>query len=236
MRNFIVLALASLLASSAACSETLYARPDTAPAGDAFRWQRQSIADSITLREAIDVAKAANGARPIEIRLLQHADDEETLYSLQLSTLNSALRWKGSELSRLVIRGQTDTSGTFPRPLTTIIGRPLPDTICRPQGADLCRSAPESSPAAFLSHSRNIVDSIEEALDEASTSAAGSPDDVQFRLHCFLIWESAYVDVADVGFRDCWFAAVASYASNHIALRGSIIDGSTYAFLAVGKK
>src|SRR4051812_31312581 len=214
MRNFIVLALASLLASSAACSETLYARPDTAPAGDAFRWQRQSIADSITLREAIDVAKAANGARPIEIRLLQHGDDEETLYSLQPSTLNSALRWKGSELSRLVIRGQTGTSGTFPRPLTTIVGRPLRDTICRPEGVDL--SALESSPAAFLSHARNVVDSIEEALDEASTTAVGSSDDVQFRLDCLLIWESAYVDVADLGFRDCWFAAVASYASNHV--------------------
>ena len=235
MRKLIVLTLALVLASAAARCETLYARPDTAPAGDIYRWERETIAESIALREAIAIAKAANGTRPIEIRLLQHGDDDETVYALHLSTLNSALRWKGSELNRLVIRGQTDRSGTVPRPLTTIAGRPLPDTVCRPKGVDLCRSAPEDSPAAFLSHSTTVADRIEEALDQASTGAAG-PDDVQFRLHCFLLWESAYVDVVDLGFRDCWFAAVASYASNHVALRRSIIDGSTYAFLAVGKK
>src|SRR4051812_12100305 len=190
MRKLIVIALATLLVSSAARSETLYARPDTAPVGDAYRWQRQTITESIALRDAIEIAKAANGTRPIEIRLLQHGDDEETVYALQLSTLNSALRWKGSELTRLVIRGQTDTSGTFPRPLTTIVGRPLPDTICRPKGVDLCRSAPENSPAPFLSHATTLVDAIGEALDQASTPRGGA-DDVQFRLHCFLIWESA---------------------------------------------
>jgi hypothetical protein len=236
MRQLILLTLAMVLASLAARCETLYARPDTAPAGDVYHWDRQAITESIALRDAIEIAKGANGTRPIEIRLLQHRDDEETVYSLQLSTLNSALRWKGSEVSRLVFRGQVDTSGTSPRPLTTIVGRPLPDTICRPKGVDLCRSGPESSPAAFLSHSTTVADSIEESLDQASTSRAAGADDVQFRLHCFLIWESAYVDVADLGFRDCWFAAVASYASHNVALRRSIIDGSTYAFLAVGKK
>jgi hypothetical protein len=39
-----------------------------------------------------------------------------------------------------------------------------------------------------------------------------------------------------MGFRECWFAAVASYASSNIALRNSVIDGSSWAFLAVGKK
>jgi hypothetical protein len=192
MRKLSVLTLAIVLASAAARCETLYARPDTASAGDVYRWEQQPIAESIALRDAIAIAKAANGSRPIEIRLLQHGDDDETVYTLHLSTLNSALRWKGSELNRLVIRGQTDRSGTVPLPLTTIAGRPLPDTVCRPKGVDLCRSAPEDSPAAFLSHSMTVADRIEEALDQASTGAAG-PDDVQFRLHCFLLWESAYV-------------------------------------------
>ena len=235
MRKLILLALAMVLASPPAHCDTLYARPDTAPAGEVYHWQRQAITESIALRDAIEIARLANGTRPIEIRLLQHGDDDETVYSLQLSTLNSALRWKGSEVSRLVFRGQIDTSGSSPRPLTTIVGRPLPDTICRPKGVDLCRSAPEDSPAPFLSHSTTVADGIEEALDQASTGAAG-PDDVQFRLHCFLLWESAYVDVVEVGFRDCWLAALASYASHNVALRGSIIDGSTYAFLAVGRK
>src|SRR4051794_14872656 len=128
MRQLILLTLAMVLASLAARCETLYARPDTAPAGDVYHWDRQAITESIALRDAIEIAKVANGTRPIEIRLLQHRDDEETVYSLQLSTLNSALRWKGSEVSRLVFRGQVDTSGTSPRPLTTIVGRPLPDT------------------------------------------------------------------------------------------------------------
>ena len=39
------------------------------------------------------------------------------------------------------------------------------------------------------------------------------PSDIRFRLHCFFLWESAYVDFVDMGFEDCWVAAVASYAS-----------------------
>jgi hypothetical protein len=39
-----------------------------------------------------------------------------------------------------------------------------------------------------------------------------------------------------MGFRDCWYAAVASYASTHISLRNSVVEGSTWGFLAVGKR
>jgi hypothetical protein len=60
--------------------------------------------------------------------------------------------------------------------------------------------------------------------------------DVRFRLHCFVLWESAFVEIAEVGFRDCWIAAVATYASSNIALRDSVIHGSTYVFVAFGKK
>jgi hypothetical protein len=62
MRKPIVLTLAMALASSAALCETLYARPDLAPAGYDYRWESKTVAESITLQDAIAVAKAANGS------------------------------------------------------------------------------------------------------------------------------------------------------------------------------
>jgi hypothetical protein len=51
-----------------------------------------------------------------------------------------------------------------------------------------------------------------------------------------MFWSSSSVDVADLGFRDCWLAAVATYASSNVTLSGSVIEGSTYAFAAIGRK
>jgi hypothetical protein len=39
-----------------------------------------------------------------------------------------------------------------------------------------------------------------------------------------------------MGFRDCWYAAVASYASTNVTLKDSVIEGSTWGFLAVGRR
>src|SRR5215218_4649670 len=51
-----------------------------------------------------------------------------------------------------------------------------------------------------------------------------------------MFWESSFVEVADLGFRECWLAAVAAYASSNMILSGSVIEGSTYAFAAIGRK
>ena len=58
------------------------------------------------------------------IRLLQAADASETVYSVSLSTFESALRWHGSENARLTIRGQVNQTGQIPRALTVFVGVP----------------------------------------------------------------------------------------------------------------
>jgi hypothetical protein len=81
-----------------------------------------------------------------------------------------------------------------------------------------------------------MLNNVTEEMDRSASQEQSAPRDVRFRLNCFLLWESAFVEFAEMGFRECWFAAVASYASSNIALRNSVIEGSTWAFLAVGKK
>ena len=83
----------------------------------------------------------------------------------------------------------------------------------------------------------DLIDRLADELERSKTiDQRVASQDINFRLHCFLLWESAFVEITNMGFRDCWFSAVASYASSNIALRDSIISGSTWAFLAVGRK
>jgi hypothetical protein len=73
-------------------------------------------------------------------------------------------------------------------------------------------------------------------MDRRAIIKGGSADteDVKLRLNCMVIWDSEFVEVQDVGFRDCWLAAFAAYRSSHVALRNSVIEGSTYALAAIG--
>src|SRR5262249_4179404 len=67
-------------------------------------------------------------------------------------------------------------------------------------------------------------------------AARQDASDIRFRLHCFLLWESKHVEFAEIGFRDCWYAAIASYGSTNISLKDSVLEGSTWGFLAVGRR
>src|SRR4051794_4110225 len=49
-----------------------------------------------------------------------------------------------------------------------------------------------------------------------------------------VVWDSEFVVVEDVGFRNCWLAAFVAYWSSHVTLRNSVIEGSTYALAAIG--
>jgi hypothetical protein len=100
---------------------------------------------------------------------------------------------------------------------------------------DLCY--PPSSGAAVPNSEwhQELADEVAAEM-ESRRAAPQDPSDVRFRLHCFLLWESKHVEFVDMGFRDCWYAAVASYASTHISLRNSVIEGSTWGFLAVGRR
>src|SRR6185295_6666982 len=130
MRSLIAFAAFGLLVTAPANSEILYARPDGDVTSSAYRWGDEIVLDPIPLKSAIDIAKAANGSRALEIRLLHQEGAQETIYSVDLSSLQSALRWQGSEDKRLLIRGQIEASGTDRRPLTWVVGRPLSQTVC----------------------------------------------------------------------------------------------------------
>src|SRR5262249_12063712 len=158
----------------------------------------------------------------------------------------SALRWHGSKTSTLVIRGQVDRSGPVPRPLTTLVGQPLSEMLCRPEGVDLCHP---SLRLAASGRPQDPIDGLANALDHANAIAqsplqegryqlaARPPDqDVRYRLPCLFVWESSFVEVTSLGLRDCWLVGVGAYASSNISLRDSVISGSTYAFATVAKK
>src|ERR671910_2660051 len=237
MRIPVIIAAAIMLQSTPGYSEILYARPDTAAADAQYRWGQDAVPDAMPLKEAFAIARSVNGSRALEIRLLHALGARETVYSVDLGSLQTALRWQGSENAKLIIRGQLDGSAALARAFTKVVGRSLTDTICDLDGKNVCLERREREPPSAGDVREGLLNQVAEQLDRSGGSPEQSaPRDVRFRLNCFLLWESAFVEFAEVGFRECWFAAVASYASSNIALRNSVIDGSTYAFLAVGKK
>ena len=238
MRNLVLLALSGtlfMLFCASAGAEVLYVRPDNGAPAVQYRWHDAVIRDPISVTAAIAIAKKANGTRPIEIRLLRQQSAEETFYSVDLSSYRSALRWNGSDDNKLVVRGQVDRAGLFPRATTIMVGQPLGQTTCKLGSIELCYPPPSGTAVPNSERHQELADEVAAEMESRRTTPQDQSD-VRFRLHCFLLWESAYVEFVDMGFRDCWYAAVASFASSHIALRDSVIEGSTWGFLAVGRR
>jgi hypothetical protein len=235
MRNLHLLVLSTVLLQSPAKAEVLYVRPDNGPPTAQFRWHDEVIRDPISVKSAIAIAKTANGSRQVEIRLLRQEGVDETFYSVDLSTYRSALRWNGSVDNKLIVRGQIDRTGTFPRASTIVIGQPLSKTICKLGSIELCYPSPDRVAPPSGVKQQELADEVAAEMDSRS-AARQDASDIRFRLHCFLVWESKHVEFVEMGFRDCWYAAVASYASTEISLKDSVIEGSTWAFLAVGKR
>ena len=71
MRRTVLLSLFILLTTAPASSEFLYARPDAGAADTRYRWGDEIVSNSVPLAAALALAKAADGSRPIEIRLLR---------------------------------------------------------------------------------------------------------------------------------------------------------------------
>jgi hypothetical protein len=220
-----------LLTTVSAHSEILYAHPDGDAGSVTYLWEDEVVEDAVGLSEAVAVARMAGGSRPLEIRLLRRSGTDETAYLLDLGTTGSALRWQGSESNRLTIRGQVDRSGTRPRALTIIVGKgSLRQILCEPHGIDLCAATPPNGPR---DRRQDLLDYLSGELEP---EVRASNSDIRLRLNCLLLWEAAFVDIAEVGFRECWLAAVATYASSNINLHGSVVEGGTYAFAAIARK
>jgi hypothetical protein len=228
MRIPVIIAAAIVLQSTPGYSEILYARPDTAAAEAQYRWGNDVVPDAMPLKAAFAIARSVNGARALEIRLLHAFGAQETVYSVDLGSLQTALRWQGSENAKLIIRGQLDGSAALARAFTKVVGRSLTDTICDLDGKNVCLERREREPPSAGDVREGLLNQVAEQLDRSGGSPEQSaPPDVRLRLNCFLLWESEFVEFAEMGFRECWFAAVASYASSNIVLRNSIIEGST---------
>jgi hypothetical protein len=73
------------------------------------------------LKAALAIERSVNGTRALEIRLLHASGARETLYSVDLGSLQAASRWQGSENAKLIIRGQLEGSAAQRRALTTVV-------------------------------------------------------------------------------------------------------------------
>jgi hypothetical protein len=235
MRRLIALALLHLPLMGVGWTdrEIVFAYPDAGPAQAVYRWGRDNVTSGIPLSAAIHKAQANGGSHPMEIRLLHRDGAAETLYRLDLGSTQRALRWRGAADRQLVLRGQIDRSGQRPLPRTVVVGRSLKETICFVTDIDLCALPEVDAPAS------RDVDALDYLAGEMNRRSiikgdGAATEDVKLRLHCMVAWDSEFVEVQDVGFRDCWLAAFATYRSSHVALRNSIIEGSTYALAAVG--
>ena len=235
MRRLIALALLHLPLMGVGWTdrEIVFAYPDAAPAQAVYRWGQDIVTSGIPLSAAIHKAQANGGSQPMEIRLLHRDGAAETLYRLDLGSTQRALRWRGAADRPLVLRGQIDRSGQRPQPRTVVVGRSLKESVCLITDIDVCALAEVDVPA---SRGVDALDYLAGEMNRRSIIKGDSAaaEDVKLRLHCMVAWDSEFVEVQDVGFRDCWLAAFAAYRSSHVALRNSVIEGSTYAFAAVG--
>ena len=188
-----------MLVSPPASSETIYVHPDGDPSTTRYLWGDSVITNGVSVAEAITLARAANGSRPLEIRLLRRAETPDTSYSVDLASTEAALEWRGSETNRLIIRGQVDRSGSLPRPLTIIVGRrSLRQILCVPQGIDLCAAPPRDGPT---SRRQDLLDFLSGELEaENGQKRAPAKPDIPLRLNCLLLWNAAFVEITDVGF------------------------------------
>src|SRR3954447_7985545 len=190
MRNLIALtairfAACCLLVAMPAHSEILYARPDGDAISRDYRWGDEIVLDPIPFKSAIDIAKAANGSRALEIRLLHREGAQETVYSVNLSSFQSALRWQGSEDKRLLIRGQIEASGTDRRPLTWVVGRPLSQTVCEVNGMDVCSLSPQQSPTDQREARQDLLHELADEFGHPDVvKERSAPHETHFRLHC----------------------------------------------------
>ena len=178
-------------------------RPDDGPPKAEYLWHGEVIRDPVSAKAAIGIAKTANGSRPIEIRLLRQKGADETFYSVDLSSYRSALRWRGTPENTLVIRGQVDTAGQFPHASTIVLGQPLRQTMCKVGSIDFCYPVPNRPAAGNGERHQDLGDEVAAEMDRRRAERRDLSD-IRFRLHCLLLWESAYVDFVDMGFRDCW--------------------------------
>ena len=120
MRIPVIIAAAIVLQSTPGYSEILYARRTRRlrtrnTVGERRRSRCYAVEDSLRDRTLGQRREA------LEIRLLHALGAQETVYSVDLGSLQTAPRWQGSENAKLIIRGQLEGSAARGRALTTVV-------------------------------------------------------------------------------------------------------------------
>jgi hypothetical protein len=61
--------------------------------GVQYRWGNEVVLDAMPLKAAFAIARSVNGARALEIRPLHALGAQETVYSVDLGSIQTAMRW-----------------------------------------------------------------------------------------------------------------------------------------------
>lgn len=202
-----------------------------------------------TMLDALKDARGINDASIPEVVLLTSRPNGKTLYRVDAER-RPVLALAGlhrPEDRPLVIRGQRDAEG---RHLVWLKGLDLIDTICDPArvlDAQACRegrpvpTAPGESDRSFarryemmslaMVEQARMARLFEQEVDRYEGVTARGP-----RTYCVRLRNVSGVRIADLGFEDCWIAAISAVNTRRVTLDGVRIHGSTFGLLAIATK
>ena len=202
------------------------------------------VCADVTLNRLRENAALVDGGVD-EVVLLTSRPDGRTLYRAGsdrgvILPLANLVRRTGDPLT---VRGQLDGSG---QPLVWLKGLDLIDTVCDPArvlNEEDCRNgrpsvADDGASASFDRRwemtSLALVDDarIARLLRETPGDMAGVTERGP-RAYCVRLVHVSGLELANLGFEDCWLTAIHAVNSRNLSVSGSRFHGSTFGFLAV---
>ncbi|MEM9061415.1 MAG: hypothetical protein AAGD13_13210 [Pseudomonadota bacterium] len=206
-----------------------------------FVGERRVCADGLTTD--LRAIEAVVDGQTDEIVLLTSRPAEKTVYRATerrepILSLVNIIRGRP-----LIIRGQSDAEG---QPLVWLEGLDLTDTVCDPERVhDLaaCRAGrPSESDAPVTKNldrryeltSLALIEhaAVTRAIRTADTSLAAVSTKGP-RSYCIRMRQVASISIEDLGFQDCWIAAIALINARDVSVRRARIHGSTFGVLAL---
>lgn len=229
-----VLILSAFAAGAAKADRIIYASPT---GGSGFDESGEHTTGVLTLPQAIADSKNHPKER-VTIQLLTTAKDALTIYRADLKPcaflLNDIQR---TEKTRLTIRGVR--SGD--KVLVQVAGTSVEDIKAKKGLCDVPSVSVLSSLADQFRQGPARNDDLLRGLanrEESIRTGAnllGAEDQVHLT-RCFHVSDSAWISFEHLYFKDCWLPAVYAADSRNIALRKSLIEGSSYVFIAIATR
>lgn len=228
------LAAALFGADTATAEVVIYASPDGTPGFDEAGEHNAGI---LTLPEAIAEARK-HPNKPVTIQLLTSAQGALTVYRADVKPCAFLLRdIQRTEATGLRIRG-VRSGGKL---LAQIAGTSVDDILA---GKGLCDVPPSAPLSLFAARQKEAPARNDDLLrgianrEEAIGADAGilGAETQEHLTRCFHMSGSEWVSFEDLHFRDCWLPAIYAADSRHISLRRSLIEGSSYVFIAIATR